>query len=108
MVSDYERIAQFTAEHLPQSVKDILHKVRVYLTDTLFVVIRSYALIMLLTFTELSILFSIFGIRQAVLKASLIELDWTILPMKPRARTIATEKKTAMNLPRPPLKAFRM
>lgn len=72
VVSDYERIAQFTEEHLPQSVKDILHKVRVYLTDTLFVVIRSYALIMLLTFTELSILFSIFGIRQAVLKASLI------------------------------------
>ena len=49
-----------------------------------------------------------FGIPNAVKNASLIEFDWTMLPMKPRARMIATEKKTAMNLPRPPLKAFRM
>ena len=80
VVSDYERIAQFAAVHLPQSVKNILNKIKVYLTDTLFVVIRSYALIMLLTCTELSILFSVFGIQQPVLKASLIAI-LDILPI---------------------------
>ncbi len=45
---------------------------------------------------------------KAVWKASLMELDWTMLPMKPRARMMATEKKPARNLPKPPLKAARM
>jgi len=72
VVADYERIASFTSENLPQSVKRVLKNIRIYLTDTLFVVIRSYVLIMLLTFTELSILFSVFGIENAVLKAAVI------------------------------------
>lgn len=80
LVSDYERITGFTSAHIPQAIKKILHDIRVYLTDTLFVVIRSYALIMLLTFTELSILFAIFGISSPVLKAGIIAfLD--ILPI---------------------------
>lgn len=74
VVGDYERIAAFTAEHLPKSIKHVLVQLKIYLTDTLFVVIRSYALIMLLTFTELSLLFSLFGIENAVLKASIIAL----------------------------------
>ena len=80
VVSDYEHIAEFTAQHVPQSAKKILLRIKEYLTGTLFVVIRSYALIMLLTFTELSILFSVFGVDRAVLKATLIAfLD--ILPI---------------------------
>ena len=80
VVSDYERISSFAAAHMPQSIRKILHDIKVYLTGTLLVVIRSYALIMLLTFTELSILFSIFRIHNAVLKAGLIAvLD--ILPI---------------------------
>ena len=74
VVSDYERIAAFAVENIPQNIKKILHNVRVYLTDTLFVVIRSYLLIMLLTFTELSILFFVFGIQNAVGKAAIIAL----------------------------------
>ncbi|MBS7238786.1 MAG: AI-2E family transporter [Acetatifactor sp.] len=58
----------------------MLNNIRIYLTDTLFVVIRSYVLIMLLTFAELSILFSLFGIESAVLKAALIAL-LDILPI---------------------------
>jgi len=80
VVSDYERIAAFASENIPSSIKRILKNIRVYLTDTLFVVIRSYALIMLLTFTELSILFTLFGIENAVLKASLIAM-LDILPI---------------------------
>ena len=80
VVSDYERISDFASSHIPQSIKKILKDIRIYLTDTLFVVIRSYLLIMLITFTELSILFSIFGIQNALLKAGIIAvLD--ILPI---------------------------
>ncbi len=80
VVADYENIAAFAAEHVPGSVKKILRNIRIYLTDTLFVVIRSYVLIMLLTFTELSILFSVFGIEHAVIKAAAIAM-LDILPI---------------------------
>lgn len=80
VVSDYERIAGFVSQHVPAAVRKITRDIRVYLTDTLFVVIRSYALIMLLTFTELSILFAVFGISNPLLKAGIIAvLD--ILPI---------------------------
>ena len=72
LVADYDRIRDFTSEHLPVSVKKLMKNIRLYLKNTLFVVIRSYAAIMLLTFTELSILFGIFGIENPVLKAALI------------------------------------
>lgn len=80
VVGDYERISAFAAKNVPQGIKTVLLNIRAYLTDTLFVVIRSYLLIMLLTFTELSILFSVFGIENAVLKAALIAL-LDILPI---------------------------
>ncbi len=80
VVSDYERIRSFASENMPRGMKNVLKNLRIYLTDTLFVVIRSYALIMLLTFTELSILFALFGIDGAVLKAFLIAL-FDILPI---------------------------
>ena len=74
VVGDYERIAAFAAKNIPDSAKKLLTNVRIYLTDTLFVVIRSYVLIMLLTFAELSVLFSLFGIEHAILKAGVIAL----------------------------------
>jgi len=72
VVADYERILEFSKTNIPSAVQKILGNIRTYLTDTLFVVIRSYALIMLLTFTELSILFSLFGIEHPVIKAAVI------------------------------------
>ena len=80
VVGDYEQIRAFTQKHVPPSIRKIINNIRLYLTDTLFVVIRSYALIMLLTFTELSILFSIFGIQKAFLKAGLIAL-FDVMPI---------------------------
>ena len=80
VVGDYERIAAFAGNNIPDSAKKILTNIRIYLTDTLFVVIRSYVLIMLLTFGELSLLFSLFGIEHAVLKAGVISL-LDILPI---------------------------
>ena len=80
VVGDYERITAFAKEYVPSGVQNILTKIRIYLTDTLFVVIRSYALIMLLTFTELSILFTVFGIQNAFLKAVLIAI-FDVMPI---------------------------
>lgn len=74
LVADYERIAGFTVKHTPEAVKKILGKVWFYLTDTLFVVIRSYIIIMTLTFTELSLMFTLFGIESPVVKAAVIAL----------------------------------
>ena len=80
LAGDYERIRGFVDTYIPASVMRVIHKVRFYMTDTLFVVIRSYLLIMLVTFTELSILFSVFGIQKAFLKAALIAL-FDIMPI---------------------------
>lgn len=80
VVSDYERISAFAGENIPGNLKKLLVNIRIYLTDTLFVVIRSYALIMLLTFTELSFFFSVFGVEHPILKAFVIAL-LDILPI---------------------------
>ena len=48
------------------------------------------------------------GTPKAVSKVEPMELDWTMQPMKPRARMMATAKKPARNLPKPPWKAVRM
>ena len=45
------------------------------------------------------------GIPKAVFMVEPMELDCTMQPMKPSASTIATAKKPARNLPKPPLNA---
>ena len=80
LVADYENIASFSQTYVPEKVKKILKNIRIYLTETLFVVIRSYVLIMLLTFTELSVLFSLFGIEHPVVKAAAIAI-FDIMPI---------------------------
>lgn len=77
---DYEKITSFLNTNMPKRMADHLLEIRSYLTNTLFVVIRSYLLIMLLTFTELFLLFSIFGIQHAFFRASLIAI-LDILPV---------------------------
>ena len=80
VANDYEQISAFYKAHTPVPVKTVLKNIWIYLTETLFVVIRSYILIMLLTFTELALLFHLFGIENAVLKAALIAM-LDILPI---------------------------
>lgn len=80
VVGDYEQITAFIYEHIPVWIRKFFFTIRAYLTDTLFVVVRSYALIMVLTFTELGILFSIFGINGAFLKAALIAI-FDVMPI---------------------------
>ena len=80
LVSDYDRIAAFAEEYTPRKAKVIAGTLWSYLRNTLFVVIRSYILIMVITFTELSILFRIFGIENAMLKAAAIAV-FDLLPI---------------------------
>ena len=48
------------------------------------------------------------GMPKAVLHVEAIEFDWTMQPMKPRARIMATAKKPARNLPNAPVNAVFM
>ena len=48
------------------------------------------------------------GMPNAVLKVEPMELDCTMLPIRPSARMMATAKKPARNLPNPPLNAVVM
>ena len=80
IVMDAERIQEFAKANMPPKCKAVCGKIREYLTGTLMLVVRSYMMIMLVTFIELTILFLIFGIQNPVAKASLIAvLD--ILPL---------------------------
>ena len=80
MANDYEQIKEFYQNHTPEKIKNFLRQVWAYLTGTVLVVLRSYMLILLLTFTELSIMFTVFGIKGPILKAVLIAV-MDILPI---------------------------
>lgn len=66
---DFEKMRAFTKSHMTADMIAKYKMIRSYMTDTLLVVIRSYLIIMTLTFVELSILFSIFKIGNPFLKA---------------------------------------
>ena len=48
------------------------------------------------------------GIMKAEFMVLAMELDWTMQPMKPRAKMMATAKKPARKVPNLPLKAVLM
>ena len=48
------------------------------------------------------------GIPVALFMVSAMELDWTMQPMKPSARMMATEKNAARKRPPAPLNAVVM
>lgn len=79
-VADYEKIAEFYETYVPQKWKKGASEVRYYFKNTLFVVIRSYLIIMCLTFTELSIMFSLFGIEHPIILAACIAV-FDIMPI---------------------------
>lgn len=77
---DYEKMINFYDEKVDIKWKAKVEAVKYYLTHTLLVVIRSYALIMMITFVELSVLFIIFGISNAFLIAIIIAI-FDIMPV---------------------------
>ena len=77
---DYDRIASFFVRQLSENAQTIFWEIKEYVTGTLFVCIRSYAIIMSITFVELSIGLSIIGVDNAIVIALLIAI-FDILPV---------------------------
>lgn len=77
---DYDLLLRFCLKQFTTKTRTLCWRIKEYVVDTLFVCIRSYALIMLITFAELSIGLSLIGVQQALLIAALISL-FDILPV---------------------------
>ena len=77
---DYEKIVRFCLGCLHGDTRKVVLQIKAYVVGTLFVCIRSYALIMCITFVELSIGLTIIGVNRAILVALLIAI-FDILPV---------------------------
>lgn len=80
IAGDYQLLSNFVSRQLPDRVNAVLEQIQRYVVGTLLVCIRSYALIMFITFVELSIGLSIIGIPNAVIIAFGISI-FDILPV---------------------------
>lgn len=77
---DYEKIIGFVDKQLGDKVSKLVSEIKSYLFGTVFVCVKSYALIMSITFIELSIGLSLLGINNSIIIALLVSvLD--ILPV---------------------------
>ncbi len=77
---DYDRIMGFVVYQMNDRVNELFEEIKSYMVNVLFVVIRSYIIIMSITFVELSIGLSIIGIDYAILIALCIAI-FDILPV---------------------------
>lgn len=80
IVGDYDVLAGFAFRQLSDKARKLLLQIKEYVVGTLFVCIRSYALIMTITFVELSIGLTIVGIPNAIAIALAISI-FDILPV---------------------------
>ena len=80
MAMDFDELSQFMLRQFSKRGNVIIQMIKQYMVNTLFVVVRSYAMIMSITFIELSIGFSIIGIPNAILIALVIAI-FDILPV---------------------------
>ena len=77
---DYRRITSFCMRQLSEKSQRMVLVIKNYVTGTLFVCIRSYLIIMCITFVELSIGLTLIGISPAIPIAFLIAI-FDILPV---------------------------
>ena len=77
---DYDLLLRFCLKQFTTEARSLLWHIKEYVAGTLFVCIRSYMIIMSLTFIELSIGLSLIGIKNAIPIAALISL-FDILPV---------------------------
>ena len=80
IAADYEMLTGFFLRQLGGKSKQVFLQIKEYVVGTLFVCIRSYALIMTITFIELSIGLSIIGVKNSILIAFLISV-FDVLPV---------------------------
>lgn len=77
---DYDQLTGFVSRQFTGKILDLMREIRNYVVDKLFVCIRAYALIITITFTELSIGFTIIGLEKSILIAAGIAV-FDILPV---------------------------
>lgn len=77
---DYSRLRGFCLQQLSEGALELFFQVKEYLAGTLWVCIRSYAIIMSITFVELSIGLTLAGLEHAVVVAFFIAI-FDILPV---------------------------
>lgn len=77
---DYDKLSNFILRQFDPRGKELVEQIKRYILNILFVVIRSYVLIMTITFVELSIGLSIIGIPNAILIAFIVAI-FDILPV---------------------------
>ena len=80
IAADYGKLTGFCLAQLNDNAKRIFLQIKEYVVGTLFVCIRSYALIMSITFVELAVGFMLIGVKNPVLIAFLISI-FDILPV---------------------------
>jgi sporulation integral membrane protein YtvI len=66
---DWDSLTGFCLRQMNDKTKEVFLQIKEYLIGTLWVCVRSYALIMSITFVELSILLTLIGINHSVLIA---------------------------------------
>lgn len=77
---DFDKLSSFIKRQFSERGNEVILTIKDYMVNTVFVVIRSYGLIMFITFIELSIGLSILNIRNPVFVAFLIAI-FDILPV---------------------------
>jgi len=77
---DYPKITNFCMSQFSPKSQQLLHEIKNYIVGTLWVCLRSYLIIMGITFVELSIGLSIIGVGNSILIAALISV-FDILPI---------------------------
>ena len=77
---DYDRLTGFVAEQMSDRSRAVFLQVKEYVIGTLLVCVRSYIMIMSITFVELSIGLTIIGLKHAVMIALIISV-FDILPV---------------------------
>lgn len=80
IAGDYEKLRDFCMKQLSDHSRELFTTIKEYVVGTLWVCIRSYALIMTITFTELSIGLSILKLNHAILIAACIAV-FDVLPV---------------------------
>lgn len=80
IAADFEKIVGFCVRQMGEKAEHVCRQVEEYIVGTLFVCIRSYIIIMMLTFVELSIGLSILKVDNAMVIAAIIAI-FDILPV---------------------------
>ena len=77
---DYKKITTFVSAQFPPKVQSIVLEIKGYLFGTLGKYLKSYLIILCITFVELSIGFTVIGIKSSILIAFLVAIC-DILPV---------------------------